>query len=170
MPFDGRYVLVVMSFYAIYCGFIYNEFFSVPMNIFGTAWKAPPGMNWTNEENSTATYLPIEGKVYPLGVDPMWKGSPNELDYYNSFKMKLSILLGVMQMSLGIVISCMNYNSEKAPLRWINICFQFIPQIVFLWSIFGYMCILIIIKWCTAWDLSHRKSSMNIYDCSLTIT
>ena len=54
-------------------------------------------------------------------------------------------------MTLGIVISCMNYNQEKAPLRWINICFQFIPQIIFLWCIFGYMCFLIIIKWCTDW-------------------
>lgn len=42
-------------------------------------------------------YTPIHGKVYPFGVDPMWKGSPNELDYYNSFKMKVSILLGIIQ-------------------------------------------------------------------------
>lgn len=58
-------------------------------------------------------------------------------------------------MSLGIVLSCMNFNKEKAPLRWINICFQFIPQIIFLWAIFGYMCVLIIIKWCTDWGLDN---------------
>lgn len=157
MPFDGRYVLLIMSFYAIFCGFIYNEFFSVPMNIFGSAWEAPKTQwngqpfNWSDVNNSDATYTPIIGKVYPLGVDPVWKGSPNELDYYNSFKMKLSILLGITQMSLGIFISLLNYLKEKSPLNWINTCFQFIPQIIFLWSIFGYMCVLIIIKWCTNW-------------------
>jgi V-type H+-transporting ATPase subunit a len=103
MPFDGRYVLVVMSFYAIFCGFIYNEFFSVPMNIFGSAWDAPTingkPFNWTDEALANYAYVPQKGKVYPFGVDPVWKGAPNELDYYNSFKMKLSILLGVLQVS-----------------------------------------------------------------------
>jgi V-type H+-transporting ATPase subunit a len=156
MPFDGRYVLVVMSMYAIYCGFIYNEFFSIPMSIFSTAWQveqnATSPFNWTDPGLSQATYQPIAGQVYPFGVDPVWKGCPNELDYYNSFKMKLSILLGILQMSLGIFLSAMNYNKEKAPLRWINLLFQFLPQITFLWSIFGYMCVLVIIKWVTAWD------------------
>eukprot|EP00026_Physarum_polycephalum_P003104 Phypoly_transcript_03113.p1 GENE.Phypoly_transcript_03113~~Phypoly_transcript_03113.p1 ORF type:complete len:597 (+),score=88.24 Phypoly_transcript_03113:218-2008(+) len=157
MPFDGRYVLLVMSFYAIFCGFIYNEFFSVPMNIFGSAWDAPTingaPFNWTDEALSSSTYVPQKGKVYPFGVDPVWKGAPNELDYYNSFKMKLSILLGIIQMSLGIFLSCLNYMQEKQPMKYINIFFQFIPQIVFLWSIFGYMSALIIIKWCTDWGL-----------------
>jgi V-type H+-transporting ATPase subunit a len=156
MPFDGRYVLVIMSLYAIFTGFIYNEFFSVPMNIFGSAWAEPTmpdgsKFNWTDEANSNYTYLPIEGKVYPFGVDPVWKGAPNELDYYNSFKMKLSILLGIIQMTLGIVISCLNYTVEKQPMKRINILYQFVPQIIFLWAIFGYMCLLIIIKWCTDW-------------------
>jgi V-type H+-transporting ATPase subunit a len=102
MPFDGRYVLVVMSLYAILCGFIYNELFSVPMNIFGSAWDEPRLPNdapfdWSNETLANYTYTPKIGKVYPFGVDPVWKGAPNELDYYNSFKMKVSILLGVLQ-------------------------------------------------------------------------
>jgi V-type H+-transporting ATPase subunit a len=54
-------------------------------------------------------------------------------------------------MSLGIVISCLNYAQEKQPMKYINILFQFVPQIIFLWAIFGYMCVLIIIKWCTDW-------------------
>lgn len=161
MPFDGRYVLIVMSFYAIYCGFIYNEFFSIPMSIFDTAWEMnDPNFNWTNELNNTYTYSPIKGQVYPFGVDPAWKGCPNELDYYNSFKMKLSILLGIIQMSLGIFLSAMNYWQEKRPLKWINFCFQFIPQIIFLWAIFGYMCVLVIVKWTTDWDLNDPPPSI----------
>jgi len=95
------------------------------------------------------TPLNFTGNTYPFGVDWMWKNSANELDYYNSFKMKLSILLGIMQMSIGIFFSLANYLKEQRPYRTINIFCQFLPQIVFLWSIFGYMCVLIIVKWCS---------------------
>lgn len=111
MPFDGRYVLVVMSFYAIFCGFIYNEFFSIPVNIFGSAWNLPVNgtdhvtpFNKTDPNDAQCFYQPIPNKVYPFGVDPIWKGSPNELDYYNSFKMKLSILLGIFQVNYILIV------------------------------------------------------------------
>ncbi|GAM28112.1 hypothetical protein SAMD00019534_112880 [Acytostelium subglobosum LB1] len=137
MPFDGRYVLFLMSLFSIYCGFIYNECFSIPMNIFGSGW--------VNDPNST--YMSFAGPTYPFGVDPAWKGAPNELDYYNSFKMKLSVIFGVTQMSLGIFFSLLNYLHMKGIMKWVNILTQFIPQVIFLWSIFGYMCFLIMIKW-----------------------
>ncbi|EFA74721.1 vacuolar proton ATPase 100-kDa subunit [Heterostelium album PN500] len=138
MPFDGRYVLFLMSLFSIYIGFIYNECFSIPMDLFGSAWRQPVG----NE-----TEMVFLNRTYPFGVDPVWKGSPNELDYYNSFKMKLSVLLGVVQMTVGIIFSLLNYLNMKGPMKWVNIFTQFIPQVIFLWSIFGYMCFLILLKW-----------------------
>lgn len=45
---------------------------------------------------------------YPFGVDPSWRGSRSELPFLNSLKMKMSILLGVAQMNLGIIISYFN--------------------------------------------------------------
>jgi len=60
--------------------------------------------------------------------------------------------LGVLQMSVGVIFSSLNFVKEKAPYKWIDLFTQFIPQIIFLWSIFGYMCVLIILKWVTNWD------------------
>ena len=37
-----------------------------------------------------------------------WLSAENSLLYYNSLKMKLSVILGVTQMSLGVVLSMMN--------------------------------------------------------------
>lgn len=46
--------------------------------------------------------------TYPFGVDPKWHGTRSELPFLNSLKMKMSILLGVAQMNLGIVLSYFN--------------------------------------------------------------
>ncbi len=47
---------------------------------------------------------------YPLGVDPVWHGTKTELPFLNSMKMKMSILLGVVHMNLGIIMSLLNNN------------------------------------------------------------
>jgi len=36
--FDGRYLLLVMGIFSIYAGFIYNECFAVPLDLFGSRW------------------------------------------------------------------------------------------------------------------------------------
>jgi hypothetical protein len=46
--------------------------------------------------------------TYPFGVDPVWHGSRSELPFLNSLKMKMSILIGVTQMNLGIILSYFN--------------------------------------------------------------
>nr|KAJ0224373.1 hypothetical protein LSAT_V11C100020190 [Lactuca sativa] len=130
MLFGGRYVLLLMSIFSIYCGLIYNEFFSVPFHIFGaSAYKC--------RDTSCS-----------------WRGSRSELPFLNSLKMKMSILFGVTQMNLGILLSYFNsvfFNNS------LDIRYQFIPQMIFLNSLFGYLSLLIIIKWCTGSkaDLYH---------------
>ncbi|KAG6509411.1 hypothetical protein ZIOFF_027399 [Zingiber officinale] len=91
---------------------------------------------------------------YPFGVDPKWRGSRSELPFLNSLKMKMSILLGVSQMNLGIILSYFDAKFHANPL---DIQYQFIPQMIFLNSLFGYLALLIVIKWCTGSqaDLYH---------------
>jgi V-type H+-transporting ATPase subunit a len=86
-----------MSIFSMYCGAIYNECFAIPMDAFGSRWNLTH--DHTYVYNSNFKY------PYPFGVDPVWKGSGNELLFYNSVKMKMSVILGVLQMSLGIFMN-----------------------------------------------------------------
>ncbi|KAK1427281.1 hypothetical protein QVD17_15964 [Tagetes erecta] len=151
MAFGGRYVILMMSIFSIYTGFIYNEFFSVPFELFGRSAYAcrDPSCG----DATTIGMIKVRD-TYPFGVDPMWHGTRSELPFLNSLKMKMSILLGVAQMNLGILLS---YFNAKFFQNDINIWYQFIPQMIFLNSLFGYLSLLIIVKWCTGSqaDLYH---------------
>ncbi|MBA0650649.1 hypothetical protein Goklo_018040 [Gossypium klotzschianum] len=151
MLFGGRYVLLLMSLFSIYCGLIYNEFFSVPFHIFGgSAYKCRDA---TCSDAHSAGLIKFRDP-YPFGVDPSWRGSRSELPFLNSLKMKMSILLGVAQMNLGIILSYFNARFFHSSL---DIRYQFVPQMIFLNSLFGYLSLLIIIKWCigSQADLYH---------------
>lgn len=155
MFFGGRYIMLLMGMFAVYAGFIYNDIFSKSVNIFGSSWNAS-GMGYSQELLDKDISLQLDPKwtynneTYPYGFDPIWQVSENKLNYLNSFKMKTSIILGIMQMTLGVVLSLFNHVYFKNP---VNFFCEFIPQMLFLMSIFGYLCIMIFIKWFkyTAW-------------------
>ncbi|KAF8795555.1 V-type proton ATPase 116 kDa subunit a isoform like protein [Argiope bruennichi] len=120
--FGGRYIIFLMGLFSIYTGLIYNDAFSKSINIFGSPWKIPQ-MNVTK------------------GI---WQSATNKIMFLNSYKMKVSIILGVSQMLFGVMLSIWNHIHFR---RYINILCEFIPQLLFLLSIFGYLVILIILKW-----------------------
>jgi V-type H+-transporting ATPase subunit a len=141
MAFGGRYVILMMSLFSIYTGLIYNEFFSVPFELFG---RSAYDCRDPECKDSTTMGLIKTRETYPFGLDPVWHGSRSELPFLNSLKMKMSILLGVAQMNLGIFISFFNALFFR---NGVNVWFQFIPQLIFLNGLFGYLSLLIIIKW-----------------------
>jgi len=147
--FQGRYMLLLMGIFSIYTGLIYNEAFAISIDIFGSSWEYP-------NVNATEAVL-VTDRVYPFGVDPIWKTATNTLLYYNSLKMKMSIIMGVTQMVLGIIMSLLNAIYFK---RMINILGEFIPQMIFMLSLFGYMSFLIIYKWCTNWQYINNNAPM----------
>lgn len=37
-----RYMIIMMGFFAVYCGFIYNDIIGFNANLFGSCYKPPP--------------------------------------------------------------------------------------------------------------------------------
>ena len=164
MAFGGRYVILYMALFSLFCGVIYNEAFSIPMSIFGFSkytcaydtaedkamWEngncnvALPGSQVYHD--ATTLRMPQGSTPYPFGMDPIWHGTKTELPYLNSYKMKMSIIVGVIHMNLGIVCSLFNHLFFKDKL---SLYAEFVPQILFLNSLFGYLSFLITLKWIT---------------------
>lgn len=90
--------------------------------------------------------------MYPIGLDPAWAVSENYLNYTNSLKMKISVIIGVVHMTLGVLVKAANSLYFR---RYIEFIFEFIPQILFLTLFFGYMDFLIIYKWCKNWGFDN---------------
>ncbi|XP_063966249.1 V-type proton ATPase 116 kDa subunit a 1-like [Lytechinus pictus] len=149
MLYGGRYVIMLMGLFSIYSGFLYNDCLSNSVNIFGSTWNAT-NMNYTDELLSEDITLGLDpkysatGAIYPIGVDPMWQLATNKINFLNSYKMKLSVILGISQMTFGVFLSFCNHRYFKNPL---NIWCEFVPQLIFMVSIFGYLVVLIFVKW-----------------------
>ena len=82
-------------------------------------------------------------------MDPVWMSSKQDITFYNSFKMKASVILGVAQMSLGILLKGANALHLNRKYDFLH---EFVPQLLMLLSLFGFMDYLIIQKWTTDWS------------------
>ncbi|XP_055327225.1 V-type proton ATPase 116 kDa subunit a 1-like [Paramacrobiotus metropolitanus] len=150
--FGGRYIIFLMGLFSIYTGFIYNDIFSKSMNIFGSRWSAmnynmsdyPEGQEPAIQLNPNSSDYINDNGPYPFGIDPVWAMASNKINFINSYKMKMSVILGVMQMMFGICLSAFNHTYFKKPL---NIICEFIPQVIFLLCMFGYLVAQIFTKW-----------------------
>ncbi|XP_034487586.1 V-type proton ATPase 116 kDa subunit a-like [Drosophila innubila] len=143
--FGGRYIILLMGLFSCYTGFIYNDVFSKSMNLFGSSW--------VNNYNTTTVlgnkhlqFPPATSakSVYPLGLDPIWQLAENKIIFLNSFKMKLSIIVGVLHMVFGVCMSVCNFVHFK---KYSSIFLEFVPQILFLLLLFGYMVFMMFFKW-----------------------
>ena len=158
----GRYMITMMGFFAVYAGLVYNDCFSLGLNLFGSRWEFYDQNNYAVEENAVAYQVAEYGSnesVYPFGLDPMWHVASNELLFFNSFKMKLSVIFGIIQMFFGTILKGINsiYFGEK-----LDLYFEVVPMIVFAASLFIYMVILIFMKWSINWN--DRMLSATCFD------
>jgi len=140
-----RYILLLMGFFSFYCGLIYNDFMALPLTLFESCYVNDPIKKVAHKKPQC---------VYPLGIDPKWYAATNDLTFLNSFKMKWSVIVGVIQMTLGIILRGINnlYFNDYS-----GFLFEFIPQLIFMSVLFGYMIIMIYIKWAT--DYSNNTQN-----------
>lgn len=135
-----------MSFFAVFCGLMYNDFMSVPLNLFDSCYNKASGVR--KDANC----------VYPVGIDPIWYGTKQELIFLNSFKMKFSVIIGVLHMVLGLVQKALNAHYFGDKMKFFH---EFVPQIIFLLVVFGYMDLLIVLKWFTNYK-GHENEAPSI--------
>lgn len=131
----------------MYTGLIYNDLFSKSLNLFGSHWK----INYNESTIMDNKELQLDPKYefinssYPFGLDPVWQiAGGNKIIFHNGYKMKISIIFGVIHMIFGVVMSLRNYRYFNDKLSIIT---QFIPQIIFLVSLFFYLTLLMFLKW-----------------------
>jgi len=147
--FNGRYLIALMGVFSMYTGFIYNDVFSKSLNIFGSAWHVTEDINIEQktlmlQPALNKSHTDYSGTPYPFGVDPVWQIATNKIVFLNSFKMKISIIIGVIHMIFGLLVSFWN---NKFFSKALNITCEFIPQMLFLCCMFGYMALLMFHKW-----------------------
>lgn len=140
-------MILLMGIFSTFSGFIYNEFFSVPLILGGSCYDVETRARKNN-------------CVYEGGFDWIWQMSANETAFVNSFKMKFSIIIGVTQMLLGTLLKASNalYFSN-----YLDLFFEAIPQFVLMSVTFGYMSFCIIVKWLTDWTDRNPISIIQVF-------
>ncbi|KAK0091270.1 hypothetical protein PV326_003494, partial [Microctonus aethiopoides] len=146
--FGGRYIILLMGIFSMYIGLIYNDIFSKSLNIFNSSWivdyNASRIMSNEHLELDPATEKGYTQVPYPVGMDPAWALATNKIIFLNSYKMKLSIIFGVVHMIFGVCVSVINIMHFK---KYASFFLEFLPQLIFLILIFGYLTTLMIVKY-----------------------
>lgn len=142
-----------MGLFSFYTGIIYNDWFSKSLNVFGSVWFVN-GRIHTNtsimEHHVQEKDVMLDpknafyDKPYPIGLDPVWQVAENKINFLNTYKMKISIIIGVVHMMFGVMLSLWNHIYFK---RAVNILCEFIPQVLFMVFLFFYLCVLMFHKW-----------------------
>lgn len=145
-----KYLVFLNGIFATYCGFIYSEWFANAFAFFPSCYDV----------KSPTFAIKSKGCVYPFGLDYIWYISENETSFLNSFKMKFSIIIGVVQMLFGTILRASNGIYFG---KWEDVVFEAIPQFLFMLVTFGYMSVAIIIKWLTNWDGRESVSIIQVF-------
>lgn len=152
MVYYGRYIALVMAVFSIFTGLIYNDVFSKSMTLFDSAWEWDPPANFVEGMQISAK---LKGDYrYPFGLDWMWHGTDNDLLFSNSFKMKMSIILGWAHMTYSLCFAWINARHFKRP---VDIWGNFIPGMIFFQAIFGYLVMCILYKWTVNWPAVGKQ-------------
>lgn len=98
MAFFGRYIMLLMGIFSMYTGLLYCDAFSKELALFPSMWEWPDF-----KEGEVVRAVRKDNYTYPFGIDWRWHDTDNDLLFSNSYKMKLSILLGWAHVSLIVL-------------------------------------------------------------------
>ena len=113
--------------------------FSCSSQKFRTLWK-----RWFSFWNDLNQHFWILGDPYVFGVDPAWQAASNKIIFLNGYKMKISLIFGLLHMVFGVMLSAWNKVLKR---KYAEIFLEFIPQLIFLVFIFCYLVFIIFFKW-----------------------
>jgi V-type H+-transporting ATPase subunit a len=88
--------------------------------------------------------------TFPMGVDPVWSLSDQKITFSNGIKMKMSVIMGVLHMQMGIFIKGTNSIYHG---RWADLFTEVIAGTIILLGLFGWMDLLIFAKWFLPMDI-----------------
>ncbi|XP_077388371.1 T cell immune regulator 1, ATPase H+ transporting V0 subunit a3b [Festucalex cinctus] len=168
MMFGGRYLILLMGLFSIYTGAIYNECFSRGINVFSSGWHVGPMFEkniWNSSVLAGNKFLSLDPVVpgvftspYPFGIDPIWGLANNKLTFLNSYKMKMSVIIGIIHMTFGVCLSFFNYvNFGKLS----SVFLVLIPELFFMLCLFGYLVFMVVFKW-IAYSPAQSKMAPSI--------
>lgn len=89
-----------MGIFSVYTGLIYNDIFSKSLRIWQSGWTFT-GDTGVGVDN---------GHTYLFGLDPAWHDANNGLVFANSYKMKMSVVLGVIHVGHYLAASDFRLN------------------------------------------------------------
>uniref|UniRef100_A0A667WG01 V-type proton ATPase subunit a n=1 Tax=Myripristis murdjan TaxID=586833 RepID=A0A667WG01_9TELE len=154
MMFGGRYLILLMGLFSVYTGAIYNECFSRGLSPFSSGWHVNPMFKinrWNSSVLEQSQYLAMDPVVpgvftgpYPFGIDPIWGMANNKLTFLNSYKMKMSVIIGVIHMTFGVCLSFFNYKHFG---QMSSVFLVLIPELFFMLCLFGYLVFMVFFKW-----------------------
>jgi V-type H+-transporting ATPase subunit a len=152
---QARYLFLLMGLFSFYCGLIYNDFTSMTTQIFGPSCYSSEGLKPDVGKHTVTATKADDNCVYPVGIDPVWFRTTQEISFMNSFKMKTSVIFGVCQMTLGTMMKGANAIYFR---RYSVLIFEVFTQIALLMALFGFMDFMIIVKWLTNWDPIEKET------------
>uniref|UniRef100_A0A8C8CA95 V-type proton ATPase subunit a n=1 Tax=Oncorhynchus tshawytscha TaxID=74940 RepID=A0A8C8CA95_ONCTS len=168
MMFGGRYLILLMGLFSVYTGAIYNECFSRGLSPFSSGWHVRPMFDsgeWSSATLKGNNFLSLDPNItgvftgpYPFGIDPIWGLSNNHLTFLNSYKMKMSVIIGVIHMTFGVCLSFFNYKHFN---QLSSVFLVLIPELFFMLCLFGYLVFMVIFKW-LAFDTAHSNFTPSI--------
>jgi V-type H+-transporting ATPase subunit a len=83
----------------------------------------------------------------------VWSLASTKLNFENNVKMKISVIVGVVHMTIGIIIKGTNAVYFR---RWADLFTEVFTGLVILLGLFGWMDVLIYAKWFHRLDIENQ--------------